>query len=157
MPVITKSGKPSRAGRNMQAIARRNRRAVLKHALAAGMAGVQAKTIAAALGIGLGAIQGHLIALAKDGKIERTCERGMHVRWGPVGCYAPPTPSRRRKLAEQTEYMRQYSSRNAEDEQQAEAFCARPFVHRVLDASQAPAAVKAGPASVWDLAAGAQP
>lgn len=143
----------SKAGRNMQAIARRNRRAVLKLALAAGLQGMGSKAISAALGLHIDATQKHLAALVKAGKIERTCNAGMYVRWGVIGCRAHfEAQYTARARADWPRYMRQ--RRTAESERHAAEFCARPFVHRVVDAKAAQIH-KPGPSSVWELAGAA--
>lgn len=142
----------SKAGRNMQSIARSNRRAVLKLVLSSGLQGIGSKEICAALGLCIDATQKHLAALVKSGKIERTCNAGMYVKWGVIGCRAHfEKQYTARARSDGPVYMRQ--RRAAESERIAAEFCARPFVHRVVDAKAAQIN-KPGPSSVWEFARG---
>ena len=116
--------------------------------LAAGFAGVSMKDVRAATGLQESAAGDWLRILRSVGAIEPSADFGRRVRWGPPGTWAHYAPWREKGLRNRMKRAERKADQNAHMDE-----AEKPFLRVVRAATECAPIQKAGPASVWELAA----
>ena len=135
-------------GDNMLEVREANACVVLRAVELAGKKGASKAELATATGMHECTVLRHINGFLKQRVIERNFESGPNIRYGMPGFRRAYRAAA--SVSAKAHYARDHRRRRYEKE--AEKFCAKPFVHRIVPASSVQI-VKPGPASVWELAA----
>lgn len=116
--------------------------------LAAGHVGISRTKVREAVKMARSAVARHCIALEMSGRVEKTADTGLHVRWGAPGIRAAHAKTRKPK---KTDPQRWQDTKDAA--LWANVWTEQMPTHLCVSANDVPPLGKPGIASVWELAA----